>query len=369
MAPSSNNQFRRSGQRNDRRRRFFSDGNSGRRSGAAQHPAFRDPIDRRSDNYGDAEFMDEQLRLTDLVPRRLITFGLIMLAGFAIIGGLEALYSWMPQLAANTTDSSIAAFDLDAEGSLATWYSSLLLLLAACAAVLVYMVRRHKMDDYQGNYRVWLWAAMCWVLMSIDESSSLHEGFKEMMAYATGSRVIEGSDGSIWWVVPYFFLLGAVGSRLLADMRECKLSTAAFLTTAVCYAVAVVTQLGWIMPESGARGVMLEEGLEMTGNLMLLTAMALHARYVILDAEGLLPRREEKEEEIEREPVSSGSRWMSDEPHGVPEPASSQLAGGLQTASASVGRKLTKQERKALRKKLARERQQRERKQHQQWGG
>ena len=318
--------------------------------------------------------MDEQLRLIDLVPRRLITFALLLLLGFAIIAGLEGLYAWMPELVAKThnpetQDMSIAAFDLDAEGSLAAWFSSLTLILASFAAVLVYTIRRYKTDDYQGNYRIWIWAAACWMLMSIDESSSLHEGFKEMMAFVTGSRVITGSDGSMWWVVPYFFLLGAVGSRLLVDMRECKLSTAAFLTTAACYATAVVTQLGWILPESGARGVMLEEGLEMSGNVMLLLAMALHARYVILDAEGLLPKREPKEDEYEEESAIDNSRWMADQPHGVPQPVSSQLSGGLQSASTSVKRKLTKQERKALRQRLAKERQQRESKQHNRWGG
>ena len=373
MSLQSNNQFRRSGQRDNRRRRFFSEGSAGgTTAGTRGQFGLLDTADRKSENYGDADFMDEQLRLIDLVPRRLITFALLLLLGAAIVAGLEGLYVWMPELASKTQDQSIAAFDLDGEGSLAAWFSSLTLVLASLAAVLVYTIRRHKTDDYQGNYRIWLWAAMCWMLMSIDESSSLHEGFKEMMSYATGSRVFEGSDGSMWWVVPYFFLLGAVGSRLLVDMRQCKLSTTALLTTAVCYAAAVATQLGWILPQTGARGVMLEEGLEMAGNLMLLTAMGLHARYVILDAEGLLPKREPREGEELKEETASGRGWLAaDPPHAVPQPTSAQLTGGRQTASAtaSVGRKLTKQERKALRRRLADEQQRRERKQHDRWGG
>ena len=60
--------------------------------------------------------------------------------------------------------------------------------------------------------------------LSIDETASLHEGFKEMMVLVTGTRVF--GDGSIWWVAAYGFLLGGVGTRLLVDMRECFLSTA-----------------------------------------------------------------------------------------------------------------------------------------------
>jgi len=255
--------------------------------------------ERRSQNYGDASFMDDQLRLTDLIPRRLTTFILLFLGGVACVLGLEALYAWMPELMPLTHENSpVAAFDLDGEGSLAVWFSSVVLLLAGVAALIVYYVRRHKNDDYQGRYRIWLAAAACWVVMSIDETSSLHEGFKEMMTHITGTRLY--GDGSLWWAVPYFFILGVVGSRLLVDMRKCILSSATLAMAAVCYIVAVAAQLQWIMPEMGAKGIMLEEGAEMIGNLFLLTAMGLHARYVILDAEGLLPSTREEEPEEQR---------------------------------------------------------------------
>ena len=133
--------------------------------------------------------MDEQLRVTDLVPKRLGVILLLFVAGLLMVAGLEALYAWMPSLAGKTTDGRVASFDLDGEGSLAVWFSSTVLLLSAVTAVLVYTVRRYKKDDYQGHYRVWLWAAMCWFLLSVDETASLHEGFKEMMTLLTGNRI------------------------------------------------------------------------------------------------------------------------------------------------------------------------------------
>jgi hypothetical protein len=381
-------QFRRSGQRDDRRRRVLSDtlsySTAGSRSrGGRSRRSGGTTVERKSANYGDAAFMDEQPRLTDLVPRPLSAFALILLVGLAIVAGLEGLYAWMPRLASMTTDGRVAAFDLDGEGSLAVWFSSTTLALAGLVAVLVFTVRRHREDDYPGRYRVWLWAAACCLVLSIDETSSLHEGFKEMMVVVTGTRVF--GDGSIWWVVAYGFLLGAVGTRLLVDMRECWLSTAAFVATGACYAVAVVAQLGWILPESGARGVMLEEGAEMVGNLMLLMAMGLHARHVILDAEGLLPqgkwRRDEAaagEEELDEEDESLsvfGRSVVVHPPHGVPRPtarparpswpepetttagtASGSRYGASTSATGSSEepgrRKLSKAERKALRKRL-----------------
>lgn len=226
--------------------------------------------------------------LTDLVPKGYVPFVLWFFAGIMIIAGLEALYYYMPKLAQNTSDGRIASFDLDGEGSLAMWFSSTVLLFASATAFLVYHVRKQRPDDYFGRYRIWLWAGICWLGMSIDESSSLHEGFKEAITSLTGSRVM--GDGSIWWVGAYLLVLSGIGFFLFVDMRPCRGSLAALFACGGCYAVAVLTQLEWILPKSGARGIMLEEGCEMVGNLFLWLSMGLHARYVILDAQGLITR-------------------------------------------------------------------------------
>ncbi len=325
----------------------------------------------KSENYGDADFMDTSMRLIDLIPRRLTVFGLWLVAGLAIAAALELLHVWMPGLSAATADGPIAALDLDAEGSLATWFSSVTLLLAGLAAVLVYSVRCHKSDDYQGYYRIWLWAAACCFLLSVDEASSLHEAFAKTMAHLTSVR--PGLNGSVWWVIPYGFLLVGVGSRLLLDMLPCRLSSAALLATAGCYALAIVTQLGWVLGNSPVQGVMLEEGAEMVGNWMLLLAMGLHARYVILDAEGLLPaprtrsrERPDAASSWHQRAAAETEEWIKvDSAHEKPRPVLRRSVAAAPKPepipeTPAVRRKLTKAERKALRKRLAQERAERE---------
>jgi hypothetical protein len=145
---------------------------------------------------------------------------------------------------------------------------------------------------------------------------------------------------------------------------------------ASCYILAVVTQLGGILPQSGARGVMLEEGAEMFGNVFLFLAMLLHARYVVLDAEGLLPERRRKsqrddydyEEDIDDEAWATVNedQIVVHPPHGLrrllrsranrlthPDPVVDQLIS-------PVSRKLTRQEKKVLRQKLEKARRLRE---------
>lgn len=291
-------QFRQSAQRDDRRRRVLTDEVLGD-APETDEPGETTPARRSTRTarttarrYTEAALMDGQPRLTDLIPQRIVTLVLWFVGGIALIAGLEAGYAYMPELAKKATDGRVEALDLDGEGSLAVWFSSAMLSLAGLTALVTYAVRRQRMDDYHGRYRIWLWAAMCWFLMSLDETASLHEGFKEMMSHLTGQRLM--GDGSLWWVMPYLVLLGVVGISLLLEMRASRWATALFILTAVSYAVAVVAQLGWILPESGARGVMVEEGCEMLGHLLLLLTMAVYARHVIRDAQGLVPAREPK---------------------------------------------------------------------------
>ena len=235
-----------------------------------------------------------------------------------LIAAIEALSVWMPRLTAvlghRPPVGPIAAFDLGGKGSLAAWFSSLLLLAASLVAVLVYSVRRHQVDDYRGRYRVWLWAALCWFLMASDAAASLHEGFRDLVTLLTGTALL--GDGSIWWVIGYALLLGAIGVRLLLDMWPCRLSTAALLAAGGAYAAAVPLRLGWLSVEDPVRRVMVLQGAVMGGHLLLLLAMGLHLRYVLADARGLLPPRREEGRQTKREKghakESRGGRSLGD---------------------------------------------------------
>ena len=78
-------QFRRSGQRDERRRRVLNDALAVATPGSCR-PSRRSAwgserlAERKSENYGDAAFMDQQPCLTDLVPRHLAVFVLVLAA-------------------------------------------------------------------------------------------------------------------------------------------------------------------------------------------------------------------------------------------------------------------------------------------------
>lgn len=226
--------------------------------------------------------MEGQPRISDLVPTRGAWYLGALAAGVLIVATLEGLYTLMPLLAPATTDGRVATFDLDGEGSLAVWFSTLTLAAAAGAAWLLAAIVRHLPGASRRSGRLWIWAGVCWITMSGDECASLHEAFKEMMSHSTGQTLY--GDGSIWWVLAYFLVLSATGLRLLWAMRTCGGAAAALLGTAALYAVAVSAELGLILPYKNEPGIMLEEGCEMLGNVCLLVSMLLMARHTLATA-------------------------------------------------------------------------------------
>ena len=166
--------------------------------------------------WSDAAALERQLRLVDLIPQRrwLLALWFVLLSG--VIAGLTWLYAWMPQLAAMTKDGRVAAFDLDGEGSLASWYSSALLAMASVVALIIYGLRRHRLDDYRGRYRIWLWASLILLLASIDVATSLHAVLRPLMTALTGTPLY--GDGSIWSVVVIGTLVALCLTRMAFEM-------------------------------------------------------------------------------------------------------------------------------------------------------
>ena len=181
------------------------------------------------------------------------------------------------------------------------------------------------------------------------------------MVALTGTRLV--GDGDIWWAILCAVALGAVGSRLMLDMRPNWSAIAALAAAGCGYALALVCVLGWIALPATASQAMLGSSAQMGGHLLLLVAMTLHARFVIRDAEGLLPKREpapageelEQDESKEEETGSSsaGDAWLKvDPPHATPpltlgRSAAASSSSNIATAAADsspLQRKLTKGE-------------------------
>jgi hypothetical protein len=304
----------RHGQLDDRRRRVLTEEVMGSRGAMAEpspDSASRSSSTTRSRrrrlqparSYGDDVLIDRQPRVTDLLPQSYGMLALLLFAGFTLIVGLEAAYLWLPEVSAMTSDGQFAMLDLENEGALANWFSSMTLGLASVVAAIIYSVRRHRQDDYHGRYRVWLWVSALWMLMSIDEAASLHEGLTQIATHFSGEGGFGG--GSIWWVSAYGLIFAALGTRLLLEMRGCRLSSTVLMVAIGCFTVAVAVKIGFVTMVHGPYAVMAEEGCEMVGDVLLLMAMLVHARYTILDAQGAIAAKGKRAAKAKTEKAAS----------------------------------------------------------------
>jgi hypothetical protein len=371
--------------RDDRRRRLLrEEGGEVPTVAARSTPAAPPP------GYADTARRRHQPHVTDLVPQRLWLHLALLAAGALAIAGILAAWLLAPRVA------EWPLLDLRRRDSLAAWLSAAWLGTAAPLAVLIYAVRRHRLDDYRGRYRMWLAAAPMLLLLSLEQTAALGETLQSGLRAWSGWHLLE-PGGSAW---PLFLcgLLGALAARLAIETRRCRVAIAGVaLALGLAWASAAVG-LGWWRLDGVARTVALGTGLRMSAILILLSSLALYARQVILLAEGNLVVRRKKPiagsadlsasaaEEDKPSPKRSAAIRVVDPPqalrgpissrtdlpataaasHPLPAkasaPASAAATAGPQAASPAVRqaaaspgespghRKLTKAERKALKR-------------------
>lgn len=276
-------------QRDDRRRRVLTDEViGGTNSGDSEADGATTPAPRarrrNEAKYGEGGFLDSQPRISDLAPHAYWSIALLFCLGAGAIAGLEALYHYLPRWVEEP--ARVTALDLDSEGSLANWLTGMFLGMSALYALFVYAIRRNKADDYHGRYRIWVWGALAFVALSIDECASLHEGFAGLMTKVSGTPI--WGDGSLWWILAYGLVSLAVGIRLAFQVLACRAAATVCAIGFLCWCVGLGVRLEWLQAPTIRQQIMLAQGLEMSGALAIFTGILLFCRYVILESQGLL---------------------------------------------------------------------------------
>jgi len=307
-------QFHSGQHRDDRRRRAIVEERAAAPDEAAAVKA-ASSTRRRTEVYAAGARPENQRRVTDLVPHNLVVLGLWFLVGLTVIVGLAAGHLWMPELARATAQERLGALELGGPGGLANWFASLVLGLAGLKSLLIYSIRRHKLDDYRGRYRWWLLAAAMWLVMSIDSTASIHELFRAAMTRLSGYKAPGG--GAAWWIGCWGLLLAAVSVRLLWDMKVCRLASLVYLAALGCWAGGVALALsGLSLGRLGS--VVPAEVCKLLGDLLLLSSLVLFARHVILHSQGLLPNRKKlAKEKARREAKAAADKAAGNLPNGV----------------------------------------------------
>ncbi len=273
-----------------RRRRLLSD-EAATEAAARPTPASSKRSSGPTETYTSHARRDQQPRLTDLIPTRYRTFVAAYLLGLIVLAAVEVLYNHLDALAVHVVRQSLGVFDLANRGSFAAWFSSLLLSLTAAAAVLIYTLRRHRIDDVRGRYRMWIWAAVGFLLLAVNQTADVDDLVREVVDLAASRAGIGAA-----WVWPGLCAALAVVCmvRFSFELRRSREALILGWLGALTWLAARFGAGLWQLDDPSLN-VMLFVGLKLLGQLTILAAHGTYARYVLLDAHGLLPARDKAE--------------------------------------------------------------------------
>lgn len=241
--------------------------------------------------YCPAVLAERQPRFTDLIPVRPLAITMLALLALTGVAAIETIHIYARTLPGLEGLAQLAALDATQRGSLAAWYSSALLAGAAVLATAVYAIRVHRVDDYSGKYRIWLWAAAALALASLDAATGMHEALGLAVTTLAGGEWESESLAAactLAWLAVYALAFGTLAIRLAIEVWPSLASFTSLATAGLFYFLAGLMQLAVLPVASPLVASVVESGLAMLAHLTLAMSVAFYARHVHLDAQGRL---------------------------------------------------------------------------------
>ncbi len=243
--------------------------------------AQQQPSRDRVREYSERAVLENQPRLTDLIPKSLWAYlAMLLLGGISIYACQQA---FIHTRALDTSEFPKHLFDVSGTGNIASWCMSVMLLLLSVGAVLVYLLRRHKADDYRGRYRLWLYLAGFAGFLSFDVATGAHQILSVPLAGIT--MPAPWDQASIWWVVVISSSVFYLAARLLIEFKS-RPGMLMILAVAVLVLIAAgCSRLGGVIGDSALTTDVAQSTLIMSATLVVCFMTWLNARKVYLDAQ------------------------------------------------------------------------------------
>ncbi|MDR1383827.1 MAG: hypothetical protein LBJ67_08300 [Planctomycetaceae bacterium] len=223
--------------------------------------------------------IDDDLLLTDLIPKRLGTYWLLFFLGMGCAVLLEFCYYKIPDLCETTKLQKLAAFDLSQKDSIASWFITISWITASLYFILVYFVSCHD-QDFRRLSDIWIWGAIVCLYLSLDQTAGLREIFRDIMIRCTGTNLY--GNGDIWWVAAYLLIFGMIGTRILTEIRHYLPACNALLMAGISFIVSGCVKLELIQTGGHSTNVMLCVGAVIIGCQFLLLSITLYGRKVVV---------------------------------------------------------------------------------------
>jgi len=230
--------------------------------------------------------------LTDVVPHRRIAIAGLFVFGALLVAGLI----WIDALAARWTTATVPPVTLQplrldflkfaSSGSVSGWVASSMLLIAAALAGCIFSVRRHRLDDYHGRYRIWLYVAAIAAMWSVDTTAHLHVVLASQLTQWTGWGPL---GGAVWSLLMVGLLAAVAGIRLLIEVAESPVAMTSLVGAYALWSTALLAQFELVPGIDGLPAAIVVASCLLGGHVLLLTMQLCYARHVTRDADGHLP--------------------------------------------------------------------------------
>jgi hypothetical protein len=287
--------------------------------------------------YSEGAVGDRQPRLTDFVPTRWLP--LTLLTAFLVLApaAIVALGHQMHARGYVQNAPALASLDLTQRGNVAEWFTSLLLAGASLLSLTIFSIRRHRTDDYQGQYRLWLIVAAVLMGASLDSATHIREAFGLLVARLTGQVILGKSSG--WCLLGYFLLGGAVSIRVGLEIYRSKAAAALLCVTLGLLTALAVATAGISFVEDPLLALVIRTSLVFACTTSLVLTLASYARFIHREAQGLLPAAKRKKpkpaEESKKKSKATDDETGAEKPD-VKSSSTSTKAGPLAGKSAAL---------------------------------
>ena len=286
--------MRRRAQSDDRRRRILVEESPREIPGkGAKRPAMSEIASYATDT------LLRQPQCIDFLPRRMWVHPILWLCTMLVMVGLVILHHWQ----IGRSDGPWDLFQLQNSASVANWIAVVGLITVAILALNIFSLRRYRKSDYHTRYRWWIWVAATAIVSSLAIATTGHRVVARAVATSTEWSLPFGDN--LFWLVPVSFVYTFLAIRLVLEFRQCRLAMIGLSVAYVVFCLRSVMFLGYDLGIPEAWQISIAGG-STVGMVALVGCVFLwYARYVLLDVEGRLPVRSERNKKDTKVSTSS----------------------------------------------------------------
>jgi hypothetical protein len=123
--------------------------------------------------------------------------------------------------------------------------------------------------------------------MSAISVTGLHHLIAAGMTHLTGWSALR--EGAVWWFVLPGLPMGWMGLRAFLDVRDCRLAASLMAAATLSYVLSAFSYVGLVPVANQSVEAIVVGASILMGHWLLLAGVISYARFVILDAQGLIP--------------------------------------------------------------------------------